>query len=372
MIFAPKFQITATISKSLMTVEANKEVVNSLPITPKILASLRESAKLITTHYSTMIEGNKLNEKEIIKVVKSKSVGKIKRNINPRQRDEKEVLGYYAALEHVHQIADKNPLLNEKIIQTIHAIVMSSGNPKAKPTKYRDGQNIIRDSRSGAIVYMPPEAKDVPVFMLEMTTWINKELTKKDLPLPIIAAIAHYQFATIHPYYDGNGRTARLLTTLILHLSGYGLKGIYCLEEYYAKDLGSYYQALSIDNHHNYYMGRAEAEITSFIEYFCAGMAKAFESVRNNIVSNLQNNNGVADKSDLLYHLDERQKRALDLFLKQKIITTKDVALLFGLGISAANNICNKWLEVGFVEASSEAKKNRGYFLGKKWRKLVE
>ena len=372
MTFAPKFQITAAISKSLMTVEANKEVVNSLPITPKILASLRESAKLITTHYSTMIEGNKLNEKEIIKVVKSKSVGKIKRNINPRQRDEKEVLGYYAALEHVHQIADKNPLLNEKIIQTIHAIVMSSGNPKAKPTKYRDGQNVIRDSSSGAIVYMPPEAKDVAALMLQMTNWINKELAKKDLPLPIIAAIAHYQFATIHPYYDGNGRTARLLTTLILHLSGYGLKGIYCLEEYYAKDLGSYYQALSIGNHHNYYMGRAKSDITSFIEYFCAGMAKSFESVRKNIVASLQNKGDESDKSDLLYHLDERQKRALDLFLKQKIITTKDVALLFGLSIRAANNICNKWLEAGFVEASSEAKKNRGYFLGKKWRKLVE
>jgi len=368
MIFKPKFYITANISKSLMTIEANKEVVNSLPITPKILASLRESAKLITTHYSTMIEGNKLNEKEIIKVVKNKSVGKIK----PKQRDEKEVLGYYVALEHVHQMADKNPLLNEKIIQTIHAIVMSSGNPKAKPTKYRDGQNVIRDSRSGAIVYMPPEAKDVPIFMLEMINWINKELAKKDLPLPIIASIAHYQFATIHPYYDGNGRTARLLTTLILHLSGYGLKGIYCLEEYYAKDLGSYYQALSIGNHHNYYMGRAESDITSFIEYFCVGMAKSFESVRKNIVLGLQNKGNQSDKSDLLYHLDERQKRVLDLFLKQKIIATKDLAMLLGLGIRATNNICNKWLESGFVEASSKAKKNRGYFLTKKWRKLVD
>jgi len=48
------------------------------------------------------------------------------------------------------------------------------------------------------------------------------------------------------------------------------------------------------------------------------------------------------------------------------------VALLFGLGISAANNICKKWIEVGFVEVSSEAKKNRGYFLRKKWRKLFE
>ena len=54
---------------------------------------------------------------------------------------------------------------------------------------------------------------------------------------PVVVALAHYQFATIHPYFDGNGRTARLLTTLILHRSGYGLNGIYSLEEYYAQNL---------------------------------------------------------------------------------------------------------------------------------------
>ena len=81
----------------------------------------------------------------------------------------------------------------------------------------------------------------------------------------------------IHPYYDGNGRTARLLTTLILHLGGYDLKGLYSLEEYYARNLGAYYEAISIGESHNYYMGRAEADVTKWIEYFVEGMAVAFE-----------------------------------------------------------------------------------------------
>lgn len=119
-------------------------------------------------------------------------------------------------------------------------------------------------------------------------------------------------------------------------------------------------------------MGRAESDIASFVEYFYTVMAKAFESVRKNIAASLQNKDASTDKSDLLYHLNERQKRAFDLFLKQKIIATKDVALLFELGIRAAKNICNKWLEAGFFEASSETKKNRSHFLAKKWRKLVE
>lgn len=64
------------------------------------------------------------------------------------------------------------------------------------------------------------------------------------------------QFATIHPYFDGNGRTARLLTTLLLHRAGYGLKGIYSLEKYYTRDLEAYHAALTVGPSHNYYMGR--------------------------------------------------------------------------------------------------------------------
>ena len=71
--------------------------------------------------------------------------------------------------------------------------------------------------------------------MRSLVEWTNAELTDGELPAPIVAALAHYQFATIHPYLDGNGRTARLLATLILRKSGYGLKGIYSLDEHYAK-----------------------------------------------------------------------------------------------------------------------------------------
>ena len=68
-------------------------------------------------------------------------------------------------------------------------------------------------------------------------------------------------------YYDGNGRTARLLTTFILHLGSYDLKGL-ALEEYYAQGLKDYYEALTVGPSYNYYMGRAEADITRWVSYF--------------------------------------------------------------------------------------------------------
>jgi Fic family protein len=357
--FKPRFQITQEITKYLMSIQENKGIINTLPINARILASLRETAKLMTTHYSTAIEGNRMTCEQVEKFIESR--------LEPKERDELEIVGYYNALEYVQNIAKKNAIITQEIIKTIHAMVMNGNKKKVKPTPYRDGQNVIKDSNSKLIVYMPPEAKDVEILMKELIDWIKIE--KHNIPIPILAGIAHYQFATIHPYYDGNGRTARLLTTLILHLNGYDMKGIYSLEEYYAKDLGSYYEALSIGEH-NYYMGRAEEDITKWIEYFCKGMAKAFESVRKSIQSKV-NDSSFQDKSKLLYEIDERQRRVLELFIKQKVIKSKDIALTLGITTRAVNNLCQKWIENGFIKSTSEAKKDRGYALQDKFEELV-
>lgn len=222
-----------------MRIEAAKQAVQDLPITPSVLATLRETARLFSTHYSTMIEGNRLTQEQVSKVIEDKQ------HFPGRERDEKEVLGYYATLEKLGKLTASEDSVSEVHIQTLHALVLAEGRKKSKPTPYRDGQNVIRDSRSRGIVYMPPEAKDVAKLMKELVVWFTAA-ERKELPCPIRAGIGHYQFATIHPYYDGNGRTARLLTTLILHLGGYDLKGLYSLEEYYARNLSEYYEALSI------------------------------------------------------------------------------------------------------------------------------
>src|ERR1700719_2559176 len=268
--FNPAFAITPVMARGLMRIEAVKQAIQTLPITPRVLANLRETARLFSTHYSTMIEGNRLTQEQVEKVLSENQ------HFPGRERDQDEVKGYYAALDEVERAAKRGGPVEEAAIQRLHALVMSAGKAHVKPTPYRDGQNVIRDSRTRNIVYMPPETKDVPELMDQLMRWINQT---DDLPVPIRAAIAHYQFATIHPYFDGNGRTARLLTTLILHLGGYDLKGLYSLEEYYARHLDAYYQAISIGPSHNYYMGRAAADITKWVEYFVDGMAVSFENV---------------------------------------------------------------------------------------------
>lgn len=358
--FKPNYTITPNIMNCLMRIEAAKVKILELPLTPMVLSSLRETARLYTTHYSTMIEGNRLEPNQIETVLKHEG------HFPGRERDEREVKGYYAALTQVEKWAAADAHLTEKIIQSIHALVMAGGKTRIKPTKYRDGQNVIRDGRTKAIIYMPPEAKDVKKLMTELVAWIKKNT---ELPAPLIAGIAHYQLATIHPYYDGNGRTARLLTTLILHLRGYDLKGLYSLEEYYARNLGAYYEAISIGESHNYYMGRAQADITKWIEYFIEGMTISFENVLKQMSK--ADALGSIDQSALIRNLDPRQRKVLQLFHEFKTITSSQIGELFGFKPRTSAALCATWVKNGFLNVVDSSNKGRKYRLSKRYEKLI-
>lgn len=119
------------------------------------------------------------------------------------------MLGYYAVLEKAEQFAGTRALVTELQIQTLHDLVVAERRTRVKPTSYRDGKNGIRDSQGGRIVYLPPEAHDVPSLVEALMKWLAAS-EEEGLPCPMRAAIAHYQFATIHPHYDGNGRCTAL------------------------------------------------------------------------------------------------------------------------------------------------------------------
>jgi Fic family protein len=359
--FHPTFLITPAVASGLMRIEAVKQAIQTLPITPRVLANLRETARLFSTHCSTMIEGNRLTQEQVAQVIRGDQ------HFPDRERDQDEVKGYYAALDEVEGLARRREKLSEAAVQRLHALVMGGGKTRVKSTPYRDGQNVIRDTRSKGIVLMPPEAHDVPRLMEQLITWINR---KDELPAPIVAGIAHYQYATIHPYYDGNGRTARLLTTLILHLGRYDLKGLYALEEYYARNLKSYYEALTVGPSHNYYMGRAEADITKWIAYFIEGMAMSFEKVRDQ--AQLEAEKGGKDQSKLLRNLDSKQRRALTLFRQSREIAAKDIADLFGYKARNSALLCQRWVEKGFLKTTDPAKKSRRYRLGDPFAAIVD
>jgi Fic family protein len=355
-----QFTFTPAIVKYLQTIERVRETVRLTILPPMIAEQLRLQAYVRSTHYSTRIEGNRLTLKETEEVIHQR------RLFPGLERDVKEVERYYQALQQVEKWVEGNQKVTEARIRKIHALLYAGR--RAKPTPYRDGQNVIRES-SGEIVYMPPEAADVPVLMNEMVAWIHQ--AAPEYSVPVSAGIAHYQFVTIHPFYDGNGRTARTLTTWILYQGGYDLGKFYALEEFYAEDLGGYYDALVTHPHHNYYFGRNEADITPWLDYFLRGMAVVFEQVAGEVE---QRASGQADDValELLRPLDYRARRVLGLFAQQELIVSSDVSSLLGISVRQTRDLLTGWVEQGWLKVADPSRRGRKYRLANRYRKLLE
>ncbi|MBA1341692.1 MAG: hypothetical protein C5S40_06070 [ANME-2 cluster archaeon] len=171
-------------------------------------------------------------------------------------------------------------------------------------------------------------------------------------------------------YYDGNGRTARLLATFILHRGGYGLNGFFSLEEHHARDLGAYYNALVVHPHHNYYEGRADADLTGWVEYFIKILAGVFTAAKEEAHHRAGAGEGEQIEPDALRRLDPRAQAVLSLFARTERITSADVARTLGLSQRMARNLLRDWVEDGWLEIADSSRRGRAYTLSTGYRKF--
>jgi Fic family protein len=156
--FKPVFSITPQTSQYLMQLERLRYEIQNLPITPTVLTSLRESARLHTVHYSTAIEGNRLSLEQIEGIVQGEGTP-----FPGRERDVSEVLGYYAALEKIKTIALPQHLLMEKDIQTFFALTPRAA--RALCHKWlQSGFLVIKDSAKKTRTYQLHPDLDAKLF----------------------------------------------------------------------------------------------------------------------------------------------------------------------------------------------------------------
>jgi Fic family protein len=358
----PRYRLTPAMGRDLMTIEAARTVVDHTPLPLAAEVELRRRARIRSSHYSTAIEGNRLTLAQAEKVIASR-----KARFHGRERDVQEVRNYWNALIRMEEWAAQKRPLNENLIRRIHAIVEKG--LRAKPTPYRTGQNVIRDSGSGRIVYLPPEARDVPALMRGLADWVRRA-EKEGIPVPLIAGLVHYQLVTIHPYYDGNGRTARLLATFLLHRGGYGLNGFLSLEEHHARDLEGYYRSLAVHPHHNYYHGRAQADLTRWLAYFSRTLATVFENAKQETLHLAKK--GFSQPPEPLRKLDRRAKAILPLFLKTDRLTNAAVREALGLSDRMTRVLLTNWVKDGWLKVANASNRARAYGLSAIYRQYLK
>ncbi|WP_295566469.1 Fic family protein [uncultured Holdemanella sp.] len=218
----------------------------SLPIT--VVSKLRKNSKKKSSYASTKIEGNPLSEKQVDEVIDNDEQ---KHYLKPEQ----EVRNYFLALNYLEEQAAKKEKFSKKLILDVQKFVEKGASKEKIGLRGPMPPGVlfaVYDSQTGSPDYIPPEYMEIPSLLDELVEYVN---TTDDHPL-IIAAIVHYQLVTIHPFEDGNGRTARLLSGYILDINGYGFNGIGSLEEYFAYDIDEYYESIQMGLPALYYSGR--------------------------------------------------------------------------------------------------------------------
>ncbi|MEF3313440.1 Fic family protein [Paenibacillus sp. GYB004] len=356
--FTPKYSITDAIARRLMDIQRASVVVDLLPLPASILDLLKKESMEKTVILSTKIEGNTLDEATKRKVLYQTS----------NDNEEQEVYNLMKALEYLDEAEKRQVPVTEEFIKKLHAIIRISHGRRPRNSDYREEQNQA-GSRNASGFYLPPEWKDVPVLMEVMVAWVNSPETYS-VPVPIKAGIFMWQFLTIHPYMDGNGRTARMITTY--RRGGYGLKGLFVLENFYDRNLAEYYRRLQLGLHHNYYFGRNEADLTPWLEFFIDGLAEVYQEAAAIVTEKSTQMTKI--EPDLIRKLDPQQRMVFaQLTFKQDTLTISEMRDLLRLSDRSIREKVSHWREEEFIEPrDQDAKRVRSVKLYIEYEKLAQ
>lgn len=340
--FKPKYSITPDILNNLIKTAEAKAVVDNAYLVPKWEVVLRREALIKNAHASTAIEGNPLSLEQVSELAMG-------RDIMATRKAKAEVLNYLKVLEDLPVLAEDGKI-TEKVILKIHRLLTKDvlENPEDSGV-YRNRQVVIGNRRTGVITFRPPDTKDVPILMKEFVKWLNSKEASETNPV-LTAGMSHYEFVRIHPFIDGNGRTARALASLILYLKGFDTKRFFALDDYYDSDRQSYYRALqSVDS--------KTLDITEWLKYFTYGVALQIEKVKERVLSLSSDLKRKQLKGQIA--LTERQMRIVERINDYGHITNKTIREMFKLSDEGALKEIKKLLAIGVIKAEGKGRNIR-------------
>jgi Fic family protein len=337
--FKPKFKYTNKTVKLLTRISAARETILNSPLIPKWNVTLRQEAIIHSAHSSTSIEGNRLSLEQVSELAQG-------REITAARRDKQEVLNYLDVLKNI-KILIKNNFIIEKDILNIHRMVTKNTlNNLADSGAYRNRYVVVGNRFTGEVFFRPPQNREVPGLVEDLLSWINSEESKEIDPI-IEAGIVHYELVRIHPFVDGNGRTARVLAALILYLRGFDTNQFFCLDDYYDSDRPAYYKALQS-------VKPDTLDLTDWLEYFTEGVNISTEAVKERIVRLSSKRLRKAKGKQVA--LSERQMRIIEFINQNGKISNRDVREMFKLSNRAALDEINKLIELQLLKPEEKGR----------------
>ena len=334
-------------------IELNRYRVSSVALSHSLTDRLRKNSKKKSSYASTKIEGNPLSQSQVDEVIDR---DERKHFLKPEQ----EVRNYYLALNYLEEKAKEKEPFSKKLILDVQRYVEKGASKEKIGLRGPMPPEVlfaVYDSQTGNPDYIPPEYSDIPELLDELVEYVN---TTDDHPL-IVAAVVHYQLVTIHPFEDGNGRTARLLSGYILNHDGFGFNGIGSLEEYFAYDVNEYYEAIQMGLPALYYNGRNDPPHPEiWIRYFLRMVL-----LYSRKICELSESSDEENISGSLSYLKTKEKKLL-LYLvdhDQNEYTPIEISKVIGTTNRTAINRLTHLVKNGFVEPLLVKERIRSYRL---------
>jgi Fic family protein len=293
---------------------------------------------------SSKIEGTQTELEEALK----KSA-----DIAPERKDDwQEVSNYIDAMNNSINKLKTLPLTS-RLLKEAHKILMRGVRGEHRnPGEFRTSQNWIGGATLNDAAYIPPVHTEVNELMSDLEKFLHNE--QIDVPILIRAGIAHYQFETIHPFLDGNGRIGRLLITLFLVSSGLLIKPSLYLSDYFEKHRRLYYDNLN--------GVRVNNELGQWIKFFLVGIIETSQKGIETFKSILKLKEAIESKK--LISLGKKQPTAkllMTYLFRKPVVTAQDVQRELKISLPTANSILADFERLKILNEKTGWKRNREF-----------
>ncbi len=299
--YSPKYLISNKILKNIGSIEASKEVIENAPLVPSFEKQFQSDAMIRTIHHGTHIEGNDLTLYQTKRILEGEEV-------YARARDIQEVVNYRNVTQLLDELAVKRGGYDPDMLKDIHKSTVDRIIVPEKVGVFRTTEVVIKEEGTGRVIFSPPPANEVPYLVEDFFEWLN-DPTSHDIHPILRAGIAHYILVAIHPFVEGNGRTVRAFSILMLMRESYNIKKFFSLEEHFDQDPAAYYEAISVVDRQSPNLGNRD--VTPWLEYFTEVVAVELAKVKDK-VRKLSVDSRLKVKFGEQIALSERQMRLIE------------------------------------------------------------